>query len=176
MTYLYLKALHIIFVITWFAGLFYMVRLFIYNTEAQDKPEPDKTILSKQLQLMQNRLWSIITRPSAFLTLFLGIWLSIEIKAWTQPWFHLKATFVLLLFIYHFLCGKIHRQMAQGIFKKTSTQLRVWNEIATLLLFAIVFLVVLKTTLDWIYGTVGLVALGILLMLGIKMYKKYRDE
>ena len=176
MTYLYLKALHIIFVITWFAGLFYIVRLFIYSSEANEKSEPEKSILTKQLLMMQSRLWSIITQPSAFITLFLGIWLGVETNVWLHPWFHLKITFVFLLFIYHFYCGLIHYRMKKGVFKFTSSQLRLWNEIATLLLFAIVFLVVLKSTLDWIFGTLGLVSLGILLMIGIKIYKKIRND
>jgi putative membrane protein len=176
MTYLYIKSLHIIFVTTWFAGLFYMVRLFIYTTEAQLKPEPNKTILIDQLLLMQTRLWRIITGPSAIITLFLGIWFAIETKYWIQTWFHVKMVFVFGLYVYHFLCGKIHHQMTKGIFKYSSGQLRIWNELATLLLFAIVFIVVLKSTLGWIWGTFGLLGLGILLMLGIKLYKKYNDE
>ena len=176
MTYLYLKALHIVFVITWFAGLFYMVRLFIYNTEAAQKPEPDRSILIRQLTLMQTRLWSIITRPSAILTLFLGIWLGIEANVWMLPWFHLKITFVFFLFVYHIICSRIHQNILKGHFKYSTTQLRVWNEVATILLFAIVFIVILKSTTGWIYGIVALIGLGALLMIGIKVYKKIRNE
>ena len=176
MTYLYLKSLHIIFIVTWFAGLFYMVRLFIYTTEASQKEEPEQSILLKQLLLMQSRLWNIITWPSAILTLIFGTWLAAESGFWTMPWFHLKVLFVFGLYLYHFICHKLFTQMKRGVFKYTSTQLRIWNEVATLLLFAIGFIVVLKNTLSWIWGIAGLVLIGILLMLGIKLYKKLRND
>jgi putative membrane protein len=174
MSYLYIKALHIIFIVTWFAGLFYMVRLFIYTTEANQKNEPDKSILTKQLLLMQNRLWFIISWPSAIITFFLGFWLLFELNYWTKPWMHLKLMFVAGLYIYHLICHKIYQQMNRGTFKYTSTQFRIWNEVATLFLFAIVFIIVLKNTLSWIWGIAGLVTIGILLMLGIRLYKKVR--
>ncbi|UXP30882.1 CopD family protein [Reichenbachiella agarivorans] len=176
MIYLYLKATHIVFVVTWFAGLFYMVRLFIYSTESVQKQEPEKSILSKQLLLMQSRLWYIITWPSAIITLFLGGWLAYLMNYWQQPWFHVKLTLVIGLYIYHIICGRLHQQMARGIFKYTSKQYRIWNEISTLFLFAIVFVVVLKNAFSWIWGVAGIVALGILLMLGIKLYKTLRKD
>ncbi len=176
MTYLYIKALHIIFVVTWFAGLFYMVRLFIYSTEAHEKPEPDRSILTKQLIIMQSRLWSIISWPSAIITLIFGFWLLSLMNYWSQPWMHLKFLFVLGLFIYHLICHRIHIKMKNGIFNYSSTQFRIWNEVATLFLFAIVFIVVLKNTLTWIWGLVGLLCVGIILMLGIRLYKKLRQN
>lgn len=176
MTYLYLKSLHIIFVVTWFAGLFYMVRLFIYTTEANRHEEPKKSILLEQLLLMQKRLWYIIAWPSAIITLIAGTWLAVESGFWTMPWFHLKVLFVIGLLLYHILCQKLYTQMTKGIFKYSSVQLRIWNEVATLFLFAIVFIVVLKSTLNWIWGVVGLILIGILLMLGIKIYKKLRND
>ncbi|WP_109829268.1 CopD family protein [Reichenbachiella versicolor] len=176
MTYFYLKALHIIFVTTWFAGLFYIVRLFIYSTEAQEKPEPEKSILYKQLMIMQNRLLVIITHPSAIITLIIGVWLAVATNFWKQPWFHVKALFLIGLYSYHLICSKIHKQMQKGVFKYTSNQLRIWNEVATIFLFAIVFIVVLKSTFTWIFGVMGLIILSIILMLGIKIYKRLRNE
>lgn len=176
MTYLYLKSIHIIFVVTWFAGLFYMVRLFIYTTEAQQKSEPDRSVLLEQLLLMQRRLWNIISWPSAIITMIVGTWLAIESSFWTQAWFHLKLMFVVGLFLYHLLCHQLHLQMKNGTFRYNSTQLRIWNEVATLFLFAIVFIVVLKSALSWVWGVGGLILIGILLMLGIKIYKKFRND
>lgn len=176
MTYLYLKAAHIIFVVTWFAGLFYMVRLFIYSTEASQKEEPEKSILTTQLLMMQSRLWYIITWPSAIITMILGTWLTLEMNFWQNGWMQLKILFVIGLFLYHLLCGKMHSQMTKGIFKYSSMQLRIWNEVATLFLFAIVFIVVLKSMLSMIWGMIGLVLISVLLMLGIKLYKKLRKE
>lgn len=175
MEYLYLKALHIIFVVTWFAGLFYIVRLFIYHTEALEKSEPDKTILSNQLALMSKKLWYIITWPSMVITVILGTSLLISQPAWLKmPFMHIKLGFVFLLILYHLGCDRIFRQLQSGNARFSSTQLRVYNEIATLILFAVVFLIVLKNELSWIWGTIGLISFAIVLMIAIKLYKKFR--
>ena len=177
MVYLYLKALHIIFVITWFAGLFYIVRLFIYHTEALQKQEPDKTILSDQLAIMSKRLWYIIAWPSAVLTLIFGTSLLVSQPAWLKmPFMHIKLTFVALLFIYHVACHKLFMMLQAGRSKYSSTQLRVFNEVATIILFAVVFLIVLRNQLSWIWGTVGLISFAIILMMAIKLYKKFRKK
>ena len=162
--YPYILSIHIIFVVCWMAGLFYMVRLFIYHTEAQAKPEPDRTILSKQFDIMESKLWWIIATPSMYLVLSAGIAMLYILPGYLQqPWLHVKLTFVLGLIIYHFICQSKMKQMRNGVYKWTSTQLRLWNELATLLLFAIVFLVVLKNAVNWIYGVVGIIALSCLL-------------
>ena len=173
--YNYVLSIHIIFVVCWMAGLFYIVRLFIYHTEAQEKPEPDRTILSKQFEIMERKLWYIITVPSMFLVLAAGITMLFILPAWLQqPWLHIKLAFVGGLIVYHYICQNMIKQMAKGIFKWTSTQLRIWNEVATLFLFAIVFLAVLKDGVNWIYGFVGLVLLAVILMIAVKIYKRYR--
>jgi putative membrane protein len=157
------------------AGLFYMVRLFIYHTEAQAKPEPDRTILSKQFEIMESKLWWIITVPSMLFVLAAGITMLILVPAWLQqPWMHIKLTFVVGLIVYHFICQNKMKQMANGIFKWTSIQLRLWNELATVILFAIVFLVVLKSALNWIFGVVGIILFSIILMMAVKLYKRFR--
>jgi len=159
------------------AGLFYIVRLFIYHTEAQEKPEPDRTILSKQFEIMERKLWYIIAVPSMVLVLAAGITMLCLMPAWLQqPWMHIKLTFVVGLIIYHFICQNKMKQMANGVFTWTSTQLRIWNEVATLFLFAIVFLAVLKNAVNWIYGIVGLVLLSLILMSAVKIYKYYRTK
>lgn len=177
MEYAYIKALHIIFIVTWFAGLFYIVRLFIYHHEAQDKPEDVKNILLKQYKIMENRLWYIITWPSMVLTLIFGPWLLILQPGWLeQPWMHFKLGFILLLVVYHIWCHKIYLQLQKDELKWTSGKLRMFNEIATILLFAIVFLVVVKTAMSGLFGILGILGLGIFLMLGIKLYKKVRKD
>ena len=177
MDFLNLKALHIIFVITWFAGLFYIVRLFIYHSEAEEKPEPDKSILQKQYKLMTKRLWFIITWPSAILASIFAFWMLYQNPTYLDmPWMHVKLGFVGLLYFYHLLCHKIYKQFQKDIVKYSSNKLRIWNEIATIILFSIVFLVTLKNALNWIYGVVGLISFSILLMLGIKLYKRIREN
>jgi len=173
---LYLKALHIIFVVTWFAGLFYIVRLFIYYTEANEEEEPKRSILQYQFQIMMKRLWFGITWPSALLTAIFGFWLLNTLNWWGQPFMHLKLTFVLFLYVYHFLCHRLFKQLIAGIVKYSSNQLRIWNEVATLFLVAIVFIVVLKDLTNWIYGLVGLVLFSVLLMLAIRIYKRLRED
>lgn len=177
MLYTYLKALHIIFMVTWFAGLFYIVRLFIYQIEALEKPEPEKSILGNQLKLMARRLWYIITIPGAILTVIFGVgmlWLNPSLLQ--SPWMHVKLTLIVLLLGYMVKCQQIYRQLQQGQTKHHSQYMRYFNEVATLLLFAIVFLAVLKHSLNWMYGTFGLLALAVLLMLGIRWYKKKRQS
>ncbi len=175
--YNYILAIHIIFVVCWMAGLFYMVRLFIYHTEAQDKPEPDRKILSDQFEIMEKKLWWIIATPSMYLVLAAGITLLTLIPGWLQqPWMHLKLLFVVGLIAYHFICQNKMNQMRKGIYKWTSTQLRIWNEVATIFLFAIVFLVVLKSAISWIFGVLGIVLLSLILMSGVKIYKYYRTK
>jgi len=173
--YNYILAIHIIFIVCWFAGLFYIVRLFIYHTEAQDKPEPEKSILSKQFEIMERRLWNVIAIPSMVLVVVAGIAMLCLMPVWLkQPWMHIKLTFVALLIVYHFICQNKIRQMRNGVFKWTSTQLRIWNEVATIFLFAIVFLAVLKDSLSWIYGIIGIVAFSMIIMSAVKVYKYYR--
>lgn len=173
---LYIKALHIIFMVAWFAGLFYIPRLFIYQTEANEGPEPAKSILVTQLQLMANRLWFIITWPAAVLTFIFGFWLMFSFGYWALPWMHLKLGFVGLLALYHFSLHRIFKQLQSNTYRYSSTQLRIYNEVATLLLFAIVFVVVLKDMFSWLWGLAGLILLGLVLMLAVRLYKKARQK
>ena len=175
MTYFYVKALHIIFVITWFAGLFYIVRLFIYSAEANLTTEPEKTILLKQLGLMQNRLWYIITWPSAILTIIFGGWIWCLYGS-LPTWLLVKILFVAGLFLYHLSLHAILKQQEKGVFKYSSQQLRGWNEVATLFLVIIVMLAVVKQMLSVAWAVAGMVAFAIVLMIAIKLYKKYRKE
>jgi len=177
MSFLYVKALHIIFVITWFAGLFYIVRLFIYHVEAEKKTSPEKEILQKQYKLMSKRLWYIITWPSAILASVFAFWLLYEQPVYLKMnWMLVKLTFVLALYIYQGICHKIFIQLQNDIVKYSSFKLRIWNEVATIILFSIVFLVVLKNSINWIWGVVGVVLFSLLLMFGIRLYKRIRNK
>lgn len=173
--YLYVQAVHIVFVVSWFAGLFYMPRLLIYHTEASLKPEPGATILKDQFRIMEKKLWQIITAPAMILTLASGlamVWINPSLIH--QPWLQAKLGFVGVLIVYHLFTRRIYQDIQADIFTRDSNWLRVWNEGATILLVAIVFIVVLKNAISWIYGVVGLILLGILLGLGIKLYKRLR--
>lgn len=182
--YPYLKALHIIFVVTWFAGMFYIPRLFIYNTEAEAKDEVEKNILHTQFRMMMKRLWYGITWPSAIITLALGLSLLFDtdykwykiIFTETGTWLLLKLIFVLLLYFYHFSLHKIYKQQMQGVYTYTSMQLRIWNELATIFLIAIIMLVVVKQAMSLVGGFSGLALLMFILYTSIRVYKLIRKR
>jgi len=175
MMYLYIKALHIIFIVTWFSGMFYIVRLFIYNTEAAEKSNPEREVLLGQFRIMIRRLWLGITWPSAILTLIFGPWIWIMMGV-TPDWLWVKLIFVFLLYLYHFSLHILYREQLKGIFRFSSQKLRIWNELATILLFAIVFLASVKQSMSWIFGLAGIISLTVILLLGISLYKKLRSK
>jgi putative membrane protein len=124
---------------------------------------------------MANRLWMGITWPSAILTLILGTGLLVSQPSWLSfTYMHIKLGFVLLLFVYHLVCHHFHKKLQLSTNVWSSNGFRIWNEVATLLLVCIVFLIVLKNSIDWLYGTFGLVIFAALLMLAIRIYKKLR--
>ncbi len=178
--YNYLKSLHLIFVITWFAGLFYIVRLFVYQIEANDKPSPEKEILQKQYKIMTYRLWYIITWPSAILASIFAFWMLLFTQvgnAWLlMPWMQVKLGFVFALYLYHYKCHRIFKELQNDSVKYSTNYMRLWNEVATIILFAVVFLVILKNAFNWIYGVVGIVLFSVLIMLGFKFYKRIREK
>ena len=175
--YFWFKALHIIGVVVWFAGLFYLVRLFVYHTEAEKEPEPAKGILKKQYELMEKRLYNIITQPGMAVTVIMaaGV-ISTEpsiLKSW---WLHAKLALVVLLLVYHFYCGRIMKKLAEGTCEWTGQQFRALNEAPTLLLVTIVMLAVFKNSLplNW---TGGLILMLIVFMaVAIQLYAKKRRK
>jgi putative membrane protein len=179
---LYIKALHIIFIVTWFAGMFYIPRLFIYNTEAQERPEAERKVLQEQFGIMMRRLWFGITWPSAILTALFGPWLLFRMGYASMllddsmRWLLIKLIFVVGLYAYHFSLHRIFKQQAAGIFRYSSQQLRIWNEVATIFLVAVVLLVVVKQGMSLVWGLGGLVAFIVLLMSAIKVYKGLRKK
>lgn len=178
--YNYLKSLHLIFVITWFAGLFYIVRLFVYQIEAAEKQSPEKEILQKQYKIMTYRLWYIITWPSAILASIFAYWMLFFTdigRSWMlMPWMHVKLGFVFLLYLYHWKCHLIYRDLQNDKVKYSSNYMRLWNEGATIILFAVVFLVILKSAFNWIFGVIGIIAFSLIIMLGFKFYKRIRER
>ena len=125
---------------------------------------------------MQKRLWYGIAWPSAVLVLASGTYLFVDGSYWQFSWMHLKLGFVACLFLYHLVCGRIYRQLSRGTIRYSSFQLRMWNELATLFLVAIVFIIVLRSSLNWVWGVVGLLLFAVALMLAIRMYRKIRQQ
>ena len=175
--YDYIKSLHLIFVITWFSGLFYIVRLFVYQIEANNKPSPEKEILQNQYKIMTYRLWYIITWPSAILaSIFAFILLYFKYGLLYADYFQVKLFFVFLLYLYHLKCHQIFKQLQNNEVKYTSNFMRLWNEGATIILFAIIFLIILKNAFNWIFGVIGIFLFSIIIMLGFKFYKRIREK
>lgn len=136
MTYLILKSLHIIFVVCWFAGLFYLPRLFVNHAMVED------AATQARLTMMERKLYHFVT-PLGALAVGLGLWLWFGYGL-TGGWLHVKTTLVLGLVVYHFYCGKLMRDFAAGRNTHSHTWYRVFNEVPVLALFACVFLVVIK--------------------------------
>jgi putative membrane protein len=179
---MYLKALHIIFIVTWFAGIFYMPRLFIYNTEAESKSSEAKKILHEQLEIMMKRLWYGITIPSAVLSLIFGPLVMFN-QGWHKilfveagRWLLIKLILVILLYLYFISLHKIFKQQMKGVYHYSSQQLRIWNEVATIFLVAIIMLAVVKQSMSLVWGLMGLVLFIIALMSAIKIYKNIRTK
>ena len=162
--------------------MFYLPRLFIYATEAGERVPMEREVLRKQFGIMIRRLWFGITWPSAILTLLLGpslLWMGNWYRLlWVAEgqWLLIKLVFVVLLYAYHWSLHLIVRQQLKGIYRYTSQQLRIWNEVATVFLIAIVMLVVVKQSISLVWGLAGLVLLILLLMSAIRIYKYLRKQ
>ncbi len=172
--YLAIKALHIIAFTAWFAGLFYVVRLFIYNIEAREKGTAEQEVLIKQLTLMQRRLWRGITWPAMVATLVFGGWL-LSLYGVQSGWIHLKLALVLGLVGYHLLCGSVHRAVIENRCTWTSNQLRALNEVATLFLVCIVFVAVFKSAMTFALGATVVGGFSFFLVSGFWIYKRMRS-
>ncbi|MBO9673924.1 MAG: CopD family protein [Sphingobacteriaceae bacterium] len=175
--YPYFKAVHIVFVISWMAGLFYILSLFIYHTEANDKPEPEKSILRKQFVKMEATLWKIIATPAMIISVLAGAsMLTLNPGLLQADWMWVKLGFVVGLLTYHFICQNIVKQLKNNHYKLTSFQLRLWRELATIFMIAIVFVVILKNAINWIYGLIGIMGVAMAIMIAVKLYKNYRKK
>lgn len=179
MNFAVVKALHLIFMVTWFAGLFYMVRLLVYVREATQEEEPKRSILREQFLIMLKRLWYGITWPSLVLTLTFGIWMLVKDPFYLKmPWMHLKLGFIVGLVVYHHVCGYLYKRAKNNRLGWSSFQLRMWNEVATLFLISIIFIVVVgqEDLLSWIWGVIGIIGISLLLFLAIRVYKNLRSK
>jgi putative membrane protein len=136
---LWLKALHIVFVVTWFAGLFYLPRLFVYHALAEDP------VSQERFKVMERKLfWGIMT-PGAVLSIVFGLWLWLGF-GFSGGWLHAKLALVALLVAYHLWCGKLMLDFRAGRNTRSHVWFRWFNEFPTVVLFAAVFLVVFKPT------------------------------
>jgi len=175
MWYLYLKAFHIIGFISWFAAMFYLPRLLIYHVEANDKKPLARLALQEQFEIMQERLFKIIMTPAMVATM-IGGWGMVFMNPvlLTFPWLLSKLFLIGLLLGYHYACWVIIKRLKEGSNSLSSYQLRLFNEIPTLLMVAIVLLAVLKNMLNFGYAFIGLILFGVALVWATKFYRKIR--
>jgi len=177
MAYFWYKAFHIVGFVVWFAGLFYLVRLFIYHVEAGEQPEPAQTILKNQYQIMEKRLYKIITTPGMIVTVAMAIGIvTTEPEVLKQTWLHIKLGLVVVLIGYHHYCGRLLKQLAENRCTWSSQQLRALNEAPTLLLVVIVLLAVFKNSLPLDITTWAVVGLIVTMAATIQLYAKKRKR
>ncbi len=179
MYYLLFKALHIVGFVAWFAGLFYLVRMFVYHAEAFDEAPPRRAILHAQLALMEKRVYTIICNPAAVFTWFFGLLMVFHNGMdWLQQnwWIQVKLILLPALTYYHWSCGRIAKRLAKGEKILSSHQFRLYNEVPTLFLVIIVLLAVFKNELNIGYTLAGMAAFAILLNLGVKFYRTLRQR
>ncbi len=175
MAYYWFKAFHIIGVVVWFAGLFYLVRLYIYHVEAEQEPEPARSILKKQYAIMETRLLRIITTPGMLVTLAMAaglLWKRPEVLQ--EGWMQAKLGFVAILVTYHMYCAKLRKQLAAGECKWGPKQLRALNEGPTLLLVTIVMLVIFQQNFPTNATTWLMAGLVLSFLITIQLYARKR--
>lgn len=182
MLYTIIKAIHIIFMVSYFAGIFYLVRLFVYYKDTDVFEDQKKQILREQYIFMARRLWNIITVPAVIIMLASGLTMIIlNFGLMKTPWFHLKLTFLIGLAFYHFWCWKKVLQMkilAGNTLPIANIKLRQANEIATFILFLVVFTVILKSMVIeyWWQLIVGFIVLVVLIMTTVKLVNKNKKS
>jgi putative membrane protein len=177
--YFLFKSLHIIGFVSWFAGLFYLVRIFVYQVESWEKSEPDRSILSHQFDLMAYRVYTIICKPALYITWVFGLgmlWLNGLAWLSANSWMFIKLIFLVGLTFYHFWCGALIPKLEKRSLGISSFQFRMLNEVPTLFLVAISLLAVYKNSLDFLIALGGIILFGITLFVATKAYKRARDS
>jgi putative membrane protein len=182
----FFKALHVVGFVSWFAGLFYLARLFVYMVEADERPAAERSLLQAQFTLMSRRLYSIITNPAMMITWLAGLGMLAVDLAGLQPrayfstgtpgWLHLKLLLLVFLTLYHLRCKQLVAQLEAGQRPFDAWQLRLFNEVPTLLLVAIAFVAVYGKmgTLNYGYLLLGVAIFVGLVYAGAKAYRRRR--
>ena len=175
MAYYWFKAFHIVGFVTWFGGLFYLPRLFIYHQEANEQPEPARSILKQQFQIMEQRLYSIIATPGMLVTIAMAIGLlTTEPDILKSTWLHIKLGLVVLLVGYHHYCKRVMKQLAADQCQWNSQQLRGLNEVPTVFLVVIVMLAIFKDNLPTDATAYVVAGMVIAMVATIQLYARKR--
>jgi protoporphyrinogen IX oxidase len=175
MAYLWFKSFHILGFVAWFAGLFYLPRLFIYHIEAEERQEPVRSALQEEYSRIEKLLYKLIMMPAMIFTIAMAIGIIFtEPDVLKQTWLHAKLVFVLLLIAFHFYCGRLIRQLETKTCSINSLQMRRINEIPTIVLSLIVLLAIFKNSLPMsitAWGTVITVSIFVVI---IQLYARKR--
>ncbi len=175
MAYFWFKAFHFVGIVVWFAGLFYLVRLFVYHVEANEQPEPARSILKQQYIVMEKRLYNLITTPGMVLTVAMAIGLiTTEPDVLQTWWLRIKLGLVASLIGYHFYCGRLMKQLAAEQCGWSGQGMRGLNEVPTVILVLVVLLAVFKNNLPVDITTWGTVALIVAMVAIIQLYARKR--
>jgi protoporphyrinogen IX oxidase len=175
MAYFWYKAFHIIGFVCWFAGLFYLPRLFVYHAEANERPEPARSILQAQYTIMETRLYRIITTPAMVLTLAMAIGIiSTEPDILKQSWLHAKMALVACLLAYHHYCGRLIKKLAANECTFTGQQFRWFNEVPTVFFVLVVMLAIFKNNLPTDLTTYVIAAMVLAMAITIQLYARKR--
>ncbi len=175
MAYSWFKAFHIVGFVCWFAGLFYLPRLFVYHAEANEQPEPARSILQAQYTVMETRLYKIITTPAMILTVAMAIGIiSTEPEILKQTWLHVKIALVVFLIGYHHYCGRLIKKLAAQECKFTGQHFRWFNEIPTVFFVLVVMLAIFKNNLPTDLTTYVVMAMVVAMAVTIQLYARKR--
>lgn len=184
----FFKALHVVGFVSWFAGLFYLVRIFVYLVEASERKEPARSILTEQFNDMAWRVYRIICNPAMMITWFAGLaMLGLDLSGITSyayfssgspGWIHVKLFLLVLLTFYHLYCKRLVLRMQAGEQPFSAWQFRLFNEIPTLFLISISFIAVYGKAgrLNYVYLLIGLGIFVGLIYRGAVAYRKRRED
>jgi protoporphyrinogen IX oxidase len=175
MAYLWFKSFHIVGFVSWFAGLFYLPRLFVYHVEANEQPETAREILKKQYTIMEQRLMKIIMTPAMILTLLMAAGMLYQSPALLkESWLHVKMGLVLVMVGYHHYCQIIMKKLASGETPLSAQQFRWFNEFPTFFLVVIVMLAIFKNDLPRDATGYVIVAMAVAFAASIQLYARKR--
>lgn len=167
------KSLHFVGLVSWMAGLFYLVRIMVYHAEALKMPSEKRQVLSQQYQLMEWRAYKIITAPALVITWSFGtMMLFLQPQWFAQPWMHGKLFFLVLLTGYTHYCKGHIRLLEKGSGAPNHLFYRGLNEVPTILMIAIIFLAVLKNNINWWFLAGGVSAFAALIFYAVRKSAK----
>lgn len=177
MLYLWVKVFHVVFMVSWMAGLFYLPRIFVYHAEARDGDEPRRSVLGKQFTHMERRLYRIIMNPAMMLTWITGLtMLALQQSFVRESWLWLKLLLVTLLTVYHVICGRTIDGFERGTIAKSGEWYRVFNEAPTVVLVLAVSLVIMKGMIQLSGLVTVLVGTLIVIIVGFRAYAAWRKR